>query len=453
MVDRIVNDSERLDRTSRGADGPVRVLVLGGYGLIGSAVLARLREAGHAVTALGRSTAAAQRRFPDVSWIERDIAGLCEAAAWRPLIAGFDVVVNCAGALQDGPRDDVRAVQATAMRALFQACADAGSLRVVQISAAGAASDATTVFMRTKAEADAVLAGLDLDWTILRPGLVLAPTAYGGTALLRALASVPLVLPLPDHTGPIQTVHVDDVAVAVRLAVEGRVPARACYDLVEPEPHDLAEVVQALRGWLGYAPAPLLRVARPLVRLAVAVGDGLGRLGWRSPLRSTAFAQVSAGVTGDPGPWSHASGQSLSGLAISLRRLPSTVQERWFGRLWLLKPVLIGGLSLFWIASGLVGFARFDAAASVLTSRGVGIGIAQAAVAAGVGLDLTLGTAMLVRRTMPLAALGMVATTVAYLAAGTVLTPDLWSDPLGPFVKTIPGALLALVAVALAAER
>jgi len=60
---------------------------------------------------------------------------------------------------------------------------------------------------------------------------------------------------------------------------------------------------------------------------------------------------------------------------------------------------------------------------------------------------------MLVRRTMLLAALGMVATTFAYLAAGTVLTPDLWGDPLGSFVKTLPAALLALVAAALAAER
>jgi len=431
----------------------VKVLVLGGYGLIGSAVLLHLLEAGHAVIALGRSTSAARRRFPEVSWIEEDIAGLCEAAAWRPLVVGCDAVVNCAGALQDGPRDDVRAVQAVAMRALFQACADVGNLRVVQISAAGASSGAATAFMRTKAEADVILTGLNLDWTILRPGLVLAPTAYGGTALLRALASVPLVIPLPDRTGPIQIVAVDDVAKAVCLAVEGRVPARASYDLVEPEPHDLADVVHALRGWLGYAPAPIVRVPRPLVRLVVAVSDGLGRLGWRSPLRSTALTQVSAGVIGNPGPWFQASGLNPSDLRISLRRLPSTVQERWFGRLWLLKPVLIGGLSLFWIASGLVGLASFEAAASVLTSRGVEAGIAQGAVAAGIVVDLILGTAMLVRRTMLLAALGMVATTFAYLAAGTVLTPDLWGDPLGSFVKTLPAALLALVAAALAAER
>lgn len=431
----------------------MRILVLGGYGLIGSAVLLRLLEAGHAVAALGRSTAAARRRFSDVSWIEADIAGLREATAWHPTLVGCDAVVNCSGALQDGPRDDVRAVQLVAMQALFQACAESGIRRVVQVSAAGASPDAATDFMRTKAEADAALAEFDLDWTILRPGLVLAFTAYGGTALVRALASVPLVLLLPAGTSPIQTVHVDEVAAAVHLAVEGRVPARARYDLVEAESHSLAEVVRAFRNWLGYAPAPVVPAPRPLVRLVVAVSDGLGRLGWRSPLRTTALRQVTAGVTGDPEPWRRASGRVPSGLRISLRRLPSTVQERWFGRLWLLKPVLIGGLSLFWIASGLVGLAGFEAAASVLTSRGVGAVTAHAAVAAGILLDLALGGAMLIRRTMPIAALAMVGATLAYLAAGTVLAPDLWADPLGPFVKTLPAALLALVAASLAAER
>ncbi|PIK71206.1 hypothetical protein CS379_20580, partial [Methylobacterium frigidaeris] len=223
----------------------MRILVLGGYGLIGSAVLACLLDAGHSVTALGRDTRAARRRCPEATWIDRDIAALSDPTAWHPVVAGCEAVVNCAGVLQDGPRDDVRAVQDIAMRALFRACAEVRIGRIVQVSAVGACPDARTAFMRTKDAADAALAQLDLDWTILRPGLVLAPTAYGGTALLRALASVPLVLPVVGGAGPIQTVHVEDVAEAVRLAVEGQVPARAVYDLVEDEAHALGEVAAA----------------------------------------------------------------------------------------------------------------------------------------------------------------------------------------------------------------
>src|SRR3712207_7866036 len=43
----------------------------------------------------------------------------------------------------------------------------------------------------------------------------------------------------------------------------------------------------------------------------------------------------------------------------------------------------------------------------------------------------------LFRSTHRAAALGMVAATLAYLAAGTLIAPELWLDPLGAFVKTI----------------
>ncbi|WP_441965746.1 hypothetical protein [Microvirga sp. 2MCAF38] len=92
----------------------------------------------------------------------------------------------------------------------------------------------------------------DLSWTILRPGLVIAPNAYGGTALLRGLASFPLVVPLLDGEQKIQTVSVDDVAEVVCAVVEERVRSRMTYDLVEDEAHSLRDVVLAFRSWLGY---------------------------------------------------------------------------------------------------------------------------------------------------------------------------------------------------------
>lgn len=430
-----------------------RILVLGGYGLIGSAVVERLLAAGHPVTGLGRSVAGARRSLPGAAWVERDMARLRTSEDWLPLLDGIGAVVNCAGALQDGPRDDVRAVQSVAARALFAACARAGVRRVVQVSAAGADPGAATAFLRTKAEADAALARLDLDWVVLRPGLVLAPQAYGGTALLRALASLPLALPPALASRPVQTVHVDEVARAVLLAVEGRVPARAAYDLVEAEARPLAEVVAAWRARLGCPRARGLPVPLPLVRAAFRAGDALSLLGWRPPARTTALRTLQPGVVGDPGPWARASGRPVPGLEESLRRLPSTVQERWFGRTWALKPLVIGTLAAFWAGTGLVALWRLDEAAALLTDRGFGERAAALTVAAGATLDLALGVAVAFRRATPWAALGMAAATSAYLLGGTALAPELWADPLGPYLKSLPGAVLALVAWAIAEER
>src|ERR1700755_1283329 len=100
----------------------MRVLVTGAYGLIGAACLARLHRDGHILVGAGREIRQAQRRFPYARWIKADFHALTTPQSWYPLIAGIDAVVNCAGALQDGVRDDLQRVHVDAPSALFTAC-------------------------------------------------------------------------------------------------------------------------------------------------------------------------------------------------------------------------------------------------------------------------------------------------------------------------------------------
>jgi hypothetical protein len=100
------------------------------------------------------------------------------------------------------------------------------------------------------------------------------------------------------------------------------------------------------------------------------------------------------GIHADPGPWTSVAGP-VSGLRETLQRIPSTVQERWYARLWLLKPVAIGMLSLFWIATGIFSLVSWNESVSLLTDRGVSYGISALAVIAGATTDLLLGIAVL----------------------------------------------------------
>ncbi|GLK80144.1 SDR family oxidoreductase [Methylopila turkensis] len=431
----------------------MNVLVLGAYGFIGSSVVDALVARGWDVIGVGRSIDAARRRRPDVRWRAADIARLAAPDDWALLLQGVDAVVNCAGALQDGGRDDVSAVQARAMFALYGAAARAGVAHIVQISATRAAEDADTVFMRSKGEADAALKASGLIWTILRPGLVVGPGAYGGTALLRGLAAFPIVSPTLAGAGPIQTAGVDEVAEAVVAALDGRVPPNVVYDLVEDAPHSLEEIVAAFRVWLGHPAGVRIALPRGLARVLCRAGDLFGWLGWRPPLRTTALNEIEAGVRGDAARWRAARGAGLRPLGDTLARMPSSIQERWFARLFLLKPFAISVLAAFWIASGAIALFRFDAAVGVLADRAGSPGLSALAVGGGAVLDLALGFGLLLRRTHVAAALGMVATTCIYLLLGSVLAPDLWLDPLGPLVKTWPGLALALVVAAIAEDR
>jgi uncharacterized protein YbjT (DUF2867 family) len=430
-----------------------KILVLGAYGLIGRAIVYQLLDAGHSVVGLGRRPPADNSGIPRLTWRAADISTLSSAEAWHPYIAGVDAIVNCAGVLQSGPRDDVVTVQSVAMRALYQAAEHQKITRFVQISAPGVSMDSPTPFSRTKADADAALSASGLDWVILRPGLVLGSQAYGGSGLLRALAAIPFVQPMVALPGTIQTVGASDVATATLAAVEGRLGACVAFDLVEDERRSFAEVVGQMRAWLGYRPAPVLMLPNWLVRMVFSLGDAAVAFGWRTPICSTALKELRNGVTGDSAPWRATTGQSLSPLPATLGRLPSTIQERRYARLWFLKPATILGLSLFWLLSGAIGLSSLHDATSVLTTRGTDTTLANALVVGGSIIDILLGVFVLVRRTAPLALAGMLAVSAVYLGAGSMLAPDLWSDPLGPYVKIIPGMILTVVALALIEDR
>ena len=432
----------------------MRAVVLGGYGLIGAACVRALGPAGFAVTGVGRSARAARASGLAVDWVIADI-GRMSGDDWRALVAGADVVVNAAGALQDGARDDLVAVHVTAVERMLAALAGSGT-RVVQISAAGvrAEAEAETAFFATKAQGDAALMRSGLDWVVLRPVLVLAPAAYGGTALLRAAASLPGVVPRVLPGAMVQCVHVDDLAAAVVAAAEGRVAAGTVAELTEAEGRSLPELIGVLRGWLGWAPARVqVPVPGVLLRGLSAGADLMGRLGWRSPLRSTAIAALEAGVTGDPRAWAAAGGAPCKSLEATLAAMPATTQDRWFARAWLAFPVAVGLLALFWTVSGLVGFWRFEAAAAVLTGRGVGPGAAALAVGLGSAVDVGLGLAILWRRWTAAVSVWMILVSLGYMAGALIVAPDLWADPLGPMVKVLPGIGLALFTALLAEDR
>jgi len=430
-----------------------RVLVLGAYGLIGLEIVRRLRASGHDVVGLGRSIATGRRLAPEIDWIGADLASLTTPEAWRRHLHGIAAVVNASGALQDGARDNLAASQSLAIRTLIAACEEVGVTRFIQISAPSADPAARSAFLRTKGEADAVLRGSTLDWLILKPGLVIGANAYGGTALLRMLAAFPVVQPLVLGDSLVQTVAADDVAEAVAMALAGTVPMRSDYDLMEDTPQTLRNIVRRFRRWLGFAEARATLDLPPWIGFTTArIADTAGWFGWRSPLRSTALSVLSHGVTGDPGPWRRATGHTCRSLRDTLAALPNTAQERVFARARLVFPVLLVVLSIFWIASGVIGIVQREAAATLLDGV-LSTPAANILILAGDAIDIAIGVGLIVRSWTRHAAVAAIIVSFGYLLAGTVLIPWLWADPIGPFVKVLPGIALALAVAALMEER
>jgi uncharacterized protein YbjT (DUF2867 family) len=422
------------------------ILILGANGFIGTAVARRLLGAGHALRGLGRDIARARNREPEIDWIRADLATLTRPEDWLPLLAGVEIVVNCAGALQDGPRDDLAATQRDAMQALYGA-ASAGKVRLIVQISARTADGPDLPFLATKAEADAALANSGLPHVILRPTLVIDRNSHGGSALLRALAALPGVLPLVHAESMVETVALDDVADAVLAAVEGKVAPGADLALAGDR-LTLGDLVARHRAWLGLTPAPVVSLPDAMAGVTGRLADLAGLLGWRSPLRSTAMAVMAGGVSSQGVP----AVMSLRSLDATLRAHPAGVQDLWFARLYLLKPLMVVVLAAFWVLSGLIPFLDLGRAAAHFAPF-MPAGTAWSVTVATALIDIALGLALLWRPFARRALQGQVVVALAYLAGGTLLEPALWLDPLGAYVKVLPAILLSLATLAILDER
>lgn len=389
--------------------------------------------------------------MPLVRWLPVDLART-STQDWRGHLTGMDAVVNCAGALQNGPADDLAGTHEGGLRALLGACEVAGVRRLVHFSAMGVDRMTPTEFSRSKLAGDEALMASRLDWVILRPSVVLGSAAYGASALVRGLAVMP-VLPVMPDTAPLQPVALEDVVATVTFFVEPEAPARVTLELAGPDRLDFTALIRRYRSWLGYAPAREIALPGSLAGLIYRLGDLAGRLGWRPPVRSTARREIARGAVGDASEWIRITGIVPRSIETMLNARPASVQEGWFAGLYSLKPLVLVGLSIFWIGSGLASLGPGYALGIAMMQQGGAAGLAPFAVTGGGLADLLIGVGIAIRRTARPALLAGIAVALFYALAGTLLTPWLWFDPLAPLLKIAPVITLHLVALATLRDR
>jgi uncharacterized protein YbjT (DUF2867 family) len=426
--------------------------VLGASGLIGRYVTDDLRIRGFETLGIARNFSASQRS--NAFDLEMPVMAMATAALARLLRdRSIDVVVNCLGVLQDGPGSDTRAVHRDFVERLLQAIKDSGRvIRLIHVSIPGAANEDHTAFSKTKREAERLIEASGISCAILRPGFVVAPSAYGGSAMVRALAALPLALPAEESATPFQPVAVEDIAVTVTwLAAQepDHLASRAVsWDLMQPQKISLGGVIDQFRFVFGTADWPRITMPTFLLDLGARCGDLVSRLGWMPPMRSTAIAELRRGVAGDPAAWMQATGIVPKTISQAVGARPASIQDKWFARLFLMKALIIASLVLFWTASGFIALViSFPATKAILVSHGFPRWLVTPFAGITSLMDIGVGVLIAFRRTCAIGLIAGIVVSLGYMAGTAILTPDLWIEPLGALVKTGPMIVLMLVAL------
>lgn len=406
-----------------------KVLIVGADGFIGRHLAFSLRAAGWQVVAHARRVDRLQQMGFEV--LQADLARpeAADPAFWRARLAGVSHVVNAAGLLT-GSEARFRAVHVAAPKAILDAMPKGA--RGVLISAVGI--DASeTAFARFRREGEAVAHTHGL--TILRPGLVLGDTSYGGSSLLRALSGLPFLMPVVGQGDqPFNPIHATDLAQVVDHLLQNPQPGNP-VEIGGPEEITQAGMIRAYRAWMGLPPARMMRLPLPVAKVLGRVGDAL-RMG---PISATSVAQLSAGVLAKPSPHDPAP----RGFSEFLNARPAGTQDLWHARLYLLRPLLRLVLAVLWLASGLLGL--FLPADSFLPLLGGALpdGLAVALARLGGIVDLVIGVALIRAWRLRLLAGMQGAMIAAYTLVFSALAPGLWLLPLGGLLKNLP--LLVLI--------
>ncbi len=197
------------------------------------------------------------------------------ADAWRPLLAGIDVVVNCVGILRQRGAETYEKVHHLAPAALADACSMTGVRRLVHVSALGLDQRVTSGFLTSKRHGEAALRARSFDCVIVRPSLLDGADGYGAH-WFRQVARWPVHFIPASARGRVAPLDVDDLGVALSVLCEmDDLPSRE-IELGGAAQMKISEYLARLRAQqCGANARPALTIAIPhwLARIGSHVCD------------------------------------------------------------------------------------------------------------------------------------------------------------------------------------
>lgn len=411
----------------------MRILLTGATGFVGRHLLAALLAEGYHVTCAVRKPCTSSN--PRLRYIQADFAKDTDKSGWLARLADVDLVINTVGIFRATPGQSFAALHTDAPRALFAACAEARSVRmVIQLSALGADEQAKTAYHLSKKAADDYLAGLPLPSWVVQPSLIYGKDG-ASARVFKTLASMPFTVRFGDAPQLVQPVHIDDVVAAIVALVRmpQPVPGARRVPLVGPSALPFTDYLGALRKAMGMGTQTVLQLPAALARALARVG----RLLPGAMLDPDALSMLDRGNTADPACIAHLLGRPPRSVAEFIEDAEA---ERAQAKLQWLLPALRFSIAAVWIATAIVSFGLYPAELSyqLLARTGIPAPLHPLMLYGAAGFDLALGLGILFlpkRRWLWVAQLLLIG---FYTVVIALRLPEFLLHPYGPLTKNLP---------------
>lgn len=236
------------------------ILVTGATGVVGTALLPVLLQAGHTVRALVRDP---RGLGPQRVNVQLALADLGDPHGLRHALRGVHTVIHLAATTRDQPPRRLEEVNGLGTIRLLRAAERGGVERFVFFSALGATAFQRTRFFRSKALAEEAVAASEIPTTIFAPSLIYDPHDPWIT-LLRRFALLPLLPISGSGRALYQPIWVGDVVRCVGASLD-RDTGHVRFELAGPQLLSYEQISRLVARSAGRA-RPLVHVPLPLVR-------------------------------------------------------------------------------------------------------------------------------------------------------------------------------------------
>jgi NADH dehydrogenase len=249
------------------------ILVAGGTGFLGRAVVSALRRDGHEVRILSRGSGT--NPFVGDRGVTTVTGDVREAATLDDAMKGVDTVVIAVqfpGHPVEVPGQGLTydEYDRKGTENLVTAAKKAGVQRLVYLSGAGAGQGRTEEWFVAKDRAEAAVRSSGITYTILRPSWVYGPRDRS----LNRFAMFARLLPFVPLPGPgrakVQPVHVDDVGTAVALSLKLPAADDQVIEIGGPQLLSFTQIVRVMLSVMGKRRV-VLATPKPLVKLGAAL--------------------------------------------------------------------------------------------------------------------------------------------------------------------------------------
>ena len=196
------------------------ILVTGGTGFIGQALVRQLVASGKPVRLLLRPS-------PDSPQLPRGVAvdvavsSLKDERGLRSALKGVDVIFHFAGAERKGSRSDLEGIDVDGSRSLAAVARQAGVERIFFLSHLGADRSSAFPVLKAKAIAEHFILNSGVGFTIFRTAPVFGLGDQFTTGLAELLRLAPGVFLVPgDGHSLVQPIWIDDLVACLVVALE-----------------------------------------------------------------------------------------------------------------------------------------------------------------------------------------------------------------------------------------